>query len=234
LKPLFFFIFLLTSVFTTTTNFSNDICIFTPPSSWQCADPSNLSSHVTVGYVGKGKSSFNPSLNLAKEEVDIDLKEYVKEVKSIYAQDKSSSVKSLGTIKTLAGEAVLLEICTKTSVGEIRILQAIFVKDNFAYVLTGATTKDEFIKYNKEMQQAFSSLAIVPDLISIIASEGKRSKLNNKIYAFKKEMKEKKLINNKKLLIKQIEKFQKFLATEFHEMGNYWQLLMLEQIVQEQ
>jgi hypothetical protein len=163
IKKTFFLFCALLPFFTYATEndeVKNSFCYFVPPKGWREAKPDQLSSHVRVGFVGKGKSSFSPSLNLALEEVAISAEKYVEVVKKLHQADKKNAWRDLGKIQTRSGEAHLTAIDTKTEFGPVRLMQMILVKDGMAYVLTGAALKDEFSPLYKEFQGAFQSLTI--------------------------------------------------------------------------
>jgi hypothetical protein len=138
----------------------NSFCYFVPPKGWHAAEAEQLSSHVKVGFIGKGRSSFCPSLNLALEEVALSAEKYVEAVKKLHQADKKNVWRDLGKIQTRSGEAHLTAIDTKTEFGPVRLMQMILVKNGMAYVLTGAALKEEFSLLYKEFQGAFQSLTI--------------------------------------------------------------------------
>ncbi len=174
------------------------IGIFTPPKGWYLADPTSLSSHVLVGYVGNEKKIYRPSINLATEETNVSLKEYIQAVKKIHSEDKNTKIRELGTIKTKAGDAALLEILSYSNFGNMRMLQAILIKDNQAYILTGASLKDEFFSYSKELSSSIRSLEIIDNIYDIIGSNEKKELLQNKMLTTKEEIQKNNLLENEK------------------------------------
>ena len=128
-----------------------EICTFLPPAGWEIAQPKNLSHHVQVGFLGKGSTDFRPSINIAFEDVDVPLKEYVKAVKKIQTAQPKTQWTDLGKFPMKAGTGRLTEITTSTPWGEIKMLQALFVKHGKAYILTGAVLKQDLPKFQAEL-----------------------------------------------------------------------------------
>jgi len=147
--------------------------IFDPPSGWECALPDNLSPCIQIGFLGKGSTSFRPSVNLAIEEVDVGLKEYVKAVKAIHLAASGTTWRDLGKFKTRSGEGRLAEIGTATPLGPVRMLQAIVVSNGRAYIMTGAAIKDDFLKFQETFIQTFQSLRLSDGLFSPLPKESK-------------------------------------------------------------
>ena len=80
-----------TLIFLTLLNFASaKHCTFIPPTGWEIAQLKNPSPHVKIGFIGKGTGEFRPSINLAEEEVDVPLKEYVKAVKELQLADPTA------------------------------------------------------------------------------------------------------------------------------------------------
>ncbi len=108
------------------------ICYFQPPSDWECVCPKNLSEHVQVGFLGKSKTDFRPSINLSIEEVDLSLMAYVKLIREIHQTEMNLLWRDLGEFTSQAGKGRLGEISSQSTFGEIKMLQGILVKDGFA------------------------------------------------------------------------------------------------------
>ena len=132
------------------------------------------SPHVKIGFVGKGSTEFRPSMNLATEEVDVSLKEYVKAVKELQLADPSVHWRDLGKFPMQGGVGCLTEMSNTSPWGEIKVLQAFLVLRNTAYILTAAVLKKDFPRFQAELLQSFRSLAVVPDLFSPIPDPGQR------------------------------------------------------------
>jgi hypothetical protein len=190
---------------------------FTPPKEWEIASPENKQSHVRIGFLGKGKKDFRPTLNLAVEKVgEISLVDYLKAVKEIHTRNPQNRWRQLGKIRTYSGEATLTEIDTKTESGELRMMQMVFLHENNAYIVTAAALKEEFANYYREFQTAFESFTLTQDLFAMIPGE-ERQKL------LKKEFSE--LKNNKENL----SAFEKRVVKDYGDMGGLWQLLLFEE-----
>jgi hypothetical protein len=132
---------------------------FLPPEGWHLADPKSLPSNVKLMVVGKGSHTFPPSINLAYDEFNGSLKDYLKVVDTINKR-LGADAKNLGPIQTLAGEAQLLQIDSKNSWGIERQMQVILVKEGVAYILTASALKEEFTKFYPQFFQALKSLKI--------------------------------------------------------------------------
>ncbi len=210
-------------------------CYFHPPKGWLAANPESLSPRVQIGFLGKNKKGFCPSLNLALEEVQVSLAEYLKAVKQIHEADRNNRWRSLGKIRTRAGEAELTEMDTKTQWGAIRLLQLILIKQGTAYILTAAALKEEFPQFYKEFQTAFQSLDIVEDLFAIIPSQERRDALKQKQIQLREALlaASEKKFEDRNFQKKYWEPFQKKIVEDFADMGAHWQELALKSIQEE-
>lgn len=188
---------------------------FTPPTHWECIKPKEISPYVQIGFIGKGSSEFRPSINFATEEVDVPLKEYVKAVKKIHTQESKTSWRDLGKFKMQAGEGRLTEITTSSPWGKVKILQALFVNEGTAYIITGASLAQEFVKVQSEFLNTFRSFSLLPNLFSLLSEETK-SKFE-KIFSDS---------NNTREI--RWENFQQA-ASNCSEMGNFWHFLALKE-----
>ena len=197
------------------------IPLFIPPQGWECALPQNLSPCVQIGFLGKGAHPFRPSLNLAIEEIDVSLKGYLKAVKEIHLATPQTTWRDLGKFITASGEGRLTEITMTTAGGDVRMLQMIFVKRNIAYILTGATLKDEFLQFQETFTKAFQSLRLLDDLFSPLNSE-KKQQFENNFTALGQS------ITNESEREKQWIDWQKLVFQEAQELGSYWQFLALK------
>jgi hypothetical protein len=150
-------------------------CLFDPPSGWEIAQLKNPSPHVKVSFLGKSSKEFHPSINLAIEEVDVSLKEYVKAVKELQSADPKIKWRDLGALSMEAGEGRLTEMSSASHWGDIKILQAFLVEGTFAYILTAAVLKEDFFKFKNEILRSFQSLKVIPDLWTPIADTEKQT-----------------------------------------------------------
>jgi hypothetical protein len=156
--------------------FAARIAIFTPPDNWQATRPSGLSPHVQVGFVGPTETSFRPSLNLAREEIDCTLAEYLEAVKTIHQSQPKTRWRSLGPFQTAAGTGHLAEISSVTPSGPVQLLQAIFVEEPYAYILTAAVHRREFLEKKEELIASLRSLALIDDLSSLLSSAEEKTR----------------------------------------------------------
>jgi len=211
LLPLFLFpIFLFSS-----------IPVFIPPKGWKCALPQTLAPCIQIGFIGNGAHPFRPSMNLAIEDVDVSLKEYVKAVKEIHLATPQTTWRDLGKFTTLSGEGRLTEIATTTPAGEVKMLQMILVKKNTAYILTGASIKEEFLQFQEIFTKSFQTLSLLDDLFSPLNSE-KKQKLEANFASLGAA------VSQESEREKQWIAWQKLVLQEAEELGAYWQFLALK------
>ena len=200
MRPLLFLLFFLSA-------YASE-CIFTPPLGWEIGQLKNPSPHIKIGFIGKGSTDFRPSINLSVEEVDVPLKEYVTAVKELHLADPATKWRDLGKFSMQGGIGRLTEISNTSPWGELKILQAILVKSDSAYILTAAVLKEDLAKIQAELMKSFQSLNIVPDLWAPIADSDKRSFFTSGDKGW--------------------EEFQKVVKS-LPEMGPYWQFLALQE-----
>jgi hypothetical protein len=206
-------------------------CYFVPPPEWEIADPSTLSPAVKISFLKNSGKGFCPSINLAIEETDVSLSDYLKAVKTIHEQDRKNQWRALGKVRTSAGMAQLTEIDSTTEWGPVRILQLILIKDKHAYVLTAAALKEEMSNYYKEVQAAFRSLTISYDLLQNIPQQERREMLNAKQEALLAAASSEKLFFEDPVFIeKNVIPFQKTVIDNFTDMGAFWQILVLRNV----
>lgn len=204
---------------------SDSQCYFVPPENWEIADPKTLSPSVKIAFLKNSPKGFSPSINLAVEETDVSLNDYLKAVKAIHEQDRNNQWRSLGKVHTAAGLGQLTEVDSKTEWGAVRILQLILVKDKHAYVLTAAALRGEMPNYYQEIQSAFRSFTISNDLLENIPQLDRRETLKQKQNALLEEYlrsSQKNLFEEKHWLV-----FQKTVLDNFKDMGAFWQILIL-------
>lgn len=227
--------FLTCALLALSTLFASSQCFFTPPEGWEIADPSTLPPSVVISFFKKGVNGFCPSVNLAIEETDVSLAEYLKAVKAIHEQDRSNQWRTLGKVKTAAGLAQLTELDTKTGFGSLRILQAILLHEGRAYVMTAAALKEEISQYYKEFQAAFRSLTLSTDLLGHIPQLERRENLKHRQSELLKAAEEalaaqKETVNPLDIPSFQEDHwlpFQKAVLDQFGDMGAFWQVLIL-------
>lgn len=136
---------------------------FTPPQGWKIADASHLPKSVKVMVVGKGDHEYPPSINLGTENYTHTLSDYLKRIKEINAAN-GTEWKNLGPIQTLAGEANLSQVDTKTQWGDVRMMHVILLKNNVVYILTASALKNEFAKFYTDFFESLRSLRFVKNI----------------------------------------------------------------------
>lgn len=188
-------------------------CLFTPPSGWQPLKPKDL-SRTQIGFAKKGSSYFNPSINLATEKVDCDLKEYLKAVKQIHLSGPNTRWSDLGNIEMKAGVGRLTEVRKPSPCGEIVLLQSIFLKGDTAYILTAAVLKKELISCQKEILSSFRSLELTPNLWSAIKDEDLKDQLLSHFEPNQKN---------------RWDSFQQLIEKKTSDLGAYWQYIALQE-----
>jgi hypothetical protein len=212
---------------------SSSQCFFIPPKNWEIADPRSLSPKVKIAFLKKGGNGFCPSINLAIEETDASLNEYLKAVKAIHEQDRRNHWRALGKVRTSAGLGQLTEIDSTTEWGPVRILQLIIVKEGQAYVLTAAALKEEIPTYYKEFQSAFRSFTLSNDLFSNIPQTDRRQMLKQQqthlLTACEDYFRSQKKnpMEDPRFKEEHWAAFQKSVLDNFGDMGVFWQLLVL-------
>lgn len=216
MKWLLFFFLISFSVY------AEPIPVFHPPDDWEFAHPTAHSSFVKVGFLGKGSTPFRPSINMAIEIIDVNAKEYLKAVKEIHLAEPETSWRDLGRFTTKAGEARLTEITNQGAAGEIKMLQMILVKGSYAYILTGAAIKQDYLNMQGIFTKTFQSFALTEDLISLL-SQSTADQVRHLLC--EKEVKAK----DKDGQRQDWEFLQKIAEKESSRLGKYWQLLILKQ-----
>jgi hypothetical protein len=203
------------AIVTSALIFLASLPLLSPPPQWECAKPKELSSYVQIGFIGKGNSSFRPSINLATEEVDVSLKQYVKAVKKIHCDEPHTSWRDLGKFTMQAGEGRLTEIDTASPWGKVKMLQALFVKDSTAYIITGASLKEEFLTFQKDFLDTFRSFSLIADLLSPLSKE-KKAQFNA-------------LFTNCSQPPEERWKKMQTLAADCTDLGAHWNFLLLQE-----
>jgi len=204
-------------LFTFSVIAAQDYCFFTPPEGWMPAAKETLSPLVKVGFLDPKNFGFRASLNLAEEDIDCNLQEYLDAVKNIHINDHHNTWSNLGHFPTKAGPAVLTQIDSTSSWGGIRVLQLILVKDTKAYVLTAAASKKQFSKFLSAFKTAFGSLNLSDDLFSVVADNTKREKIKKLQSAY---------LDGEEA---GWENFQNEVLHGFKELGAYWQAIVISE-----
>ncbi len=198
------------------------ICFFIPPDGWECVQPRNRSAPIQIGFVGKGKTDFHPSLNLATEEVDVSLKEYLKAVREIHESEMNVGWRDLGPFTFRAGKGRLTEITGQSPLGEVKMLQGILIRDGTAYILTGAVLKEEFLDQQNAILAALRSLNVAPDLFGVISDESKKETLQKRFESYG-------ALSSDSERQKEWKHLQKIVLEDFSSYGGYWHFLVLKE-----
>lgn len=193
--------------------FAEEILLFTPPKDWKVQDPKKYSPYVTVAYAGKEEGFFRPTLNLAVEKNAGTTEQFLECVNKIQKKRPKSKWKKRSEIQTKAGIAYLFEDEVITKAGAVKILQAILVKDNTAYVLTGNCLVKDLLTYLPIHINTFKSLSFTEDLFSLI-EEKKREEI----------VKDLQTLNEQNFA-----SFQEKVEIAGKDLGTYWQLLVLKE-----
>ncbi|MCP5469245.1 MAG: hypothetical protein H7A36_01910 [Chlamydiales bacterium] len=120
----------------------------TLPDGWECVtDMAQLPKKVKMIAIGQSSSKFTPSINLATEETDLDIQEYVDTAKMYHESEPETEVTYMGRIPTKSGNAFLLQIDRRTDWGIVRFMQAALIDEETAYVVTATCLRDEFANY---------------------------------------------------------------------------------------
>lgn len=205
---------------------SDPIPLFTPPPKWQYAQPKNPSEYVQISFVSEGSAQFRPSINLALEETDVSLKEYVKAVKEIHLQDPQTKWRDLGKFTMKGGIGRLTEMTTQMPVGEVKILQAILIHEKIAYILTITALKKDYPNRRQEMLQALQSLSIYDNLFAALSDPTKQAKIKDFFATLGIFSPNENFYHAKQ---KQWELLQKEVLEGCSEMGGHWHYLALKE-----
>ncbi len=198
------------------------ICYFQPPENWECINPKEISEHIQVGFLGKGKTEFRPSLNLAIEQVDLSLKAYVKIVREIHETEMNIPWRDLGEFTFRGGKGRLGEVTSQSPFGEVKMLQGILVKGGYAYILTGAALKDDFAENRADIIKALRSMNLVSDLFSPIANQEHREDLRGRFEQYL-------ALDSQERRQEEWDELQKFVTDEYASLGSHWHYLVLKE-----
>jgi hypothetical protein len=212
-------------------------CYFHLPKGWGIAEARTSGSQVKMAFVKKTKNEgFCPSLNLAVEEVEGTLNEYLNDVKAIHEQDRKNHWRKLGKVHTLAGDAQLTEIDTFSQLGSVRMLQLILLKEGRAYIVTAAALKKDMSNYYRDFQDAFHSLTITDDLFEAIPQLECREAMKgalDKIIQTRVKNTTSETTGGQPISEEEFHKnhwipFHDKIQEECEDMGLFWQTLVLE------
>lgn len=204
---------------------AHEYAFFSPPKEWLIAKQTSSPS-VKVCFLQKEKRGFSPSINLATEPTTVSLNEYAAAVRQIHEEDGKSRWRKLGTVQTKAGEALLTQIdCTSDQNESMRLLQLLLIHNGKAYILTAGALKEQAAELYPQFLSSFRSFTITSDLLSPLPDEASRQKLLLQIEKLKDSLSlpsfEKKILPA----------FQKKFSQEHADLGGYWQLLVLQEMI---
>lgn len=197
------------------------ICYFQPPEKWECVKPADETGYVQIGFLGSGKTLFRPSLNLSIEQVDLGLKEYVKAVREIHEKEMHLPWRDLGEFVFKAGKGRLGEITSHSALGEIKMLQAIFIKNGFAYILTGSAHRDDFAETRPLLLKALRSLTLAADLFAPISDTVERERIKKRYEQF--------VSLSPDARDEEWKELQAILAKQSSILGSHWLYLALQE-----
>lgn len=212
---------------------------FQPPKGWLISDPTNFEDGVKIGFVQSKRKIFTPAMSLAIEKVSCDQKTYVEAVKKIQLSDMTKNVSELGLIETKSGKAHLLQIETKNSWGKVHILQAILIKDGYAYIQTTSCLSEDFLKLHETFLNSLNSLSITSSPFAIIEQdEDLDKKIHDLKTCWKKHLKTTREIKEDLFKGNFFQKnqwipFTEYLTKHYTNLGICWQILVIQHIKDE-
>ncbi len=214
-------------------------CNFIPPKDWQTVNKKELPDKVITLVKGEGKYELPPSLNLAIEHVGMSLKQYIETVRDVHLSHGNTTWKKLGTLQTNAGPATLTQLERTSGWGKMRMIQAILMRNNTAYILTATALANEFPKFYKEFFQAIQSLTISEEIFPGLSNE-RLQRLQNTYSAISKNWEKERQkkesafdeLSSKEIFEKTFESedfkeiswapFLMMLEDDFSDMGGHW------------
>lgn len=214
---------------------------FIPPKNWDVVDPSKLKPMFKIAFVEHSNKTFKPSLNLGIQKIDVSLTTYLEGAKKQHLLNRNKKWSELGYVKTTAGDAHISQIDEKNTIGDIRSMQCILVKEGLAFVITAVALREDFINYHNDFLKAFESFTICPDTISSLTSEELKTTYNIKV---------KELLHNWSLFLatsktkdspektfedKRFQRgfwsdFEKYLSKSFKDQGIFWQVMASKEV----
>ena len=156
---------------------------FTVPEGWEQVRHVTPKNNVKMLVRQPRANILPPSINLIVEDVEVSLPEYLQIVKDLHKYINSAELHDLGKINTKAGTAQLITIEMNSNWGDTKVLQALFIKDNIAYVMTATALKEDFSNYYKDFFSAIKSFNIHENIFYMVSEEPKRSDLIKKYFA---------------------------------------------------
>ncbi|MCH9610902.1 MAG: hypothetical protein S4CHLAM81_05270 [Chlamydiales bacterium] len=149
------------ALFTMTLSLFASELRFSVPDGWECVtDQTQLPKKVQVLAISPTKTRFTPSINIATEDTEQTISDYVETAKLYHESEGQTKVTRMGQIPTKAGSAELLQIDRKTDFGVVRFIQAAIIEQETAYVITATCLRDEFASYCSSFFDSIKSFEI--------------------------------------------------------------------------
>ena len=224
---------------------------FTVPDGWEQVRHVTPKNNVKMLVRQPKANILPPSINLVVEDVEVSLSEYLQIVKDLHKYINNAELHDLGKINTKAGSAQLITIEMNSTWGDTKILQALFIKDNVAYVITATALKEDFPNYYKDFFNAIKSFDIHENIFYMVSEDHKRLDVMEKycnvkekwVESYHKIKKQNQLLSAKDIANKAFhdEGFQKqywqplteTIQISFTEMQKVWQDKVIDQLRQE-
>lgn len=200
-------------------------CSFFVPKEWTLVQ-GKKDSPLLIRCISPDKSSFAPSINLTHETINVSQMTYLNAVRRLTLSNPYNRWSELGSIKTKAGNAVLVEIESRDGLEPILLRQCLLFHEDTVYVLTAGGLKKELTKWSHFFDDACRSLSLSSDLCNLAASEHLQSTLREKICALKEHAQDPNFTS------KYWEPFQDWVKTECPELGKYWHFLLNQSILE--
>jgi len=212
---------------------------FDPPSGWFLSPSRHFEDGVKIGFVESKKKIFSPSITLSIEKISCSEEEYLKNVKTAHSFDRIKDVRVLGIFETNSGKAHLLQIDTKHPWGDIRMLQALLIKQGYAHIHTAACLKTDFAKIRDQLLKSFQSLRVSFDFFSTVHDNKKLENSFNYLKMAWKDYAESERNHGKGSFRKDL--FQKtqwlpfieVIKKDYADLGICWQILAIEYLKEE-
>lgn len=203
---------------------NNFFCTFFVPEDWTLVS-SQEETPLLIRCISPGKSSFAPSINLTHETINVSQMTYLNAVRRLTLSNPFNRWSELGSIKTKAGNAILVEIESRDGIEPILLRQCLLFHEDAVYVLTAGGLKKELTKWSRFFEDACRTLSLSRDLCKIVASEHLQSILKEKISTIKAHAQDPDFTSE------YWEPFQIWVKTECPELGKYWHFLLNQSIL---
>lgn len=207
--------------------FSSPVPYFYVPHDWEMVDPKHYSDLIKISFVKNQKTFIRPSINLAIQKTSLTLNEYVNIAKQNHMADSQTNFIILDKTQLKQGEAIICKIDKTSESLDLDMLQMIFIKDEYAYVLTGATKKNDMVSYYKMFMKSFLSFELVDDVFLLISNQREKKDLLLKI----DDIKSSSNILKKREKQKKLKSFEKYLDKKFQNLGKYFQILVFQNVI---